>query len=110
MLWETWLDSITNRLGSTLDAANFELSGKTISRLKPMLAYVFEDYIETYSHWAWADMDMILGNLTKFLVRPLAEELRCHFYELLWTTIAHGKIVVVTCRVPDSRWPSRDSW
>ena len=62
-----------SRLGSTLDAANFEFSGKTISRLKPMLGYVFEDYIESYSHWAWADMDMILGNLTKFLVRPLAE-------------------------------------
>ena len=68
-------DFYHSRIGPTLDEAKYKVSGRTISRLKPMLGYVFEDYIgeEYYSHWAWADMDLILGNLTKFLSRPLAE-------------------------------------
>ena len=67
-------DFFRNRIGPALDKPNNQLSGVTISQLKPMLGYVFEDYIQEYSHWAWADMDMILGNLTKFLGRPLAEK------------------------------------
>ena len=62
-----------NCLGPTLEAAKFDLSGKTISRLKPMLAYGFEEYTLDCSHEAWADLDIILGNLTKFLVRPLSK-------------------------------------
>ena len=66
-------DFCRSRIGPTLEKANYEVSGNTLSQLKPMLGYVFQDFIDEYSHWAWADMDMIMGNLTKFLVRPLAE-------------------------------------
>ncbi|KAI2509716.1 hypothetical protein MHU86_4698 [Fragilaria crotonensis] len=70
-----------NRLGPTLvetmkfkeSGKKFVIKGTTLSRLKPMLGYVFQDYIQDYSHWAWADQDLILGNLTKFLARPIAE-------------------------------------
>jgi hypothetical protein len=51
----------------------FVIAGTTLSRLKPMLGHVFQDYIQDYSHWAWADQDVILGNMTKFLARPIAE-------------------------------------
>jgi hypothetical protein len=63
----------TSRLGSILEDASYTFHPMTVSRLKPMLGYVFEDYLTNYSHWAWADMDIILGNLTKFLIRPLVE-------------------------------------
>lgn len=62
-----------SRIGPILEAAKFELTGTTLSRLKPMLGYVFEKYILEYSHWAWADMDMVYGNLRKFLSAPLVE-------------------------------------
>ena len=62
-----------SRIGTTLDEGNVNTTGIALSKFKPMLGFVFEDYIHEYSHWAWADMDMILGNLTKFLARPLAE-------------------------------------
>ena len=68
---------------SILAKAKYQVKGPTLSRLKPMLAYVFEEYLLAkadtsssfceedylYSHWAWADMDMILGNLPKLLQR-----------------------------------------
>jgi hypothetical protein len=66
-------DFLESRIGQCLEESEYSISGATIARLKPMLGYVVQDYIEEYSHWAWADMDLILGNLTKFLGRPLAE-------------------------------------
>ncbi|KAI2504975.1 hypothetical protein MHU86_9418 [Fragilaria crotonensis] len=66
-------DFYHSRIGDILYKTKFRVIGSSISRLKPMLGCVFEEYIREYSHWAWADMDLILGNLTKFLGRPIAE-------------------------------------
>ena len=66
-------DFLESRIGQCLEESEYNISGATIARLKPMFGYVFQDYIDEYSHWAWADMDLIFGNLTKFLGRPLAE-------------------------------------
>ena len=38
-----------------------------------MFAYGFEEYTLDCSHEAWADLDIILGDLTKFLVKPLSK-------------------------------------
>jgi hypothetical protein len=35
--------------------------------LKPCLATLFDDYIGRYSHWAFADMDVLAGNLMDVL-------------------------------------------
>ncbi len=35
--------------------------------LKPMYGYIFNDYIKDYSHWGYCDLDIILGNLGKYL-------------------------------------------
>ena len=65
------------RIGSILAKAKYQVKGPTLSRLKPMLAYVFEEYLLAkadtsnrfgeedylYSHWPWGDMDMIRNSL-----------------------------------------------
>ena len=39
--------------------------------LKPCLATMFDDYIRGYSHWAFADMDLLVGNLDDVLLPHL---------------------------------------
>ena len=102
-----------SRLGSTLDAANFEFSGKTISRLKPMLAYVFEDYIGNDQQKLFAlgmgrygydsrQFDQVSSTTS-------CGRIRCDFYERSGLLSLPGRRGHRIC-VRDSRWPSRDSW
>ena len=32
--------------------------------LKPALGFIFADYIAGYSHWAYADLDLLVGHLS----------------------------------------------
>lgn len=37
---------------------------------KPALGWVFRDYLKEYSHWAYGDLDVFFGDLTKGWLEP----------------------------------------
>lgn len=39
--------------------------------LKPMYGYIFNDYIKDYLYWGYCDIDIILGNLGKYLTTDI---------------------------------------
>lgn len=41
---------------------------------KPALGWIFRNYLEKYSHWAYGDLDVFFGDLTKGWLEP--EEMR----------------------------------
>ena len=89
------LDLYNMRIGADLlQESGFVVSSSTLASLKPLLGHVFAEYTEGYSHWAWADMDMIYGNLLRFLSKPLTEG----YYSISMSAVDyHSK---------DSRWES----
>ena len=44
-----------------------------ICELKPALGYIFSEYLKDYEYWAYGDIDLIYGNLPRFLKKPFAE-------------------------------------
>ncbi|MDD3875734.1 MAG: hypothetical protein PHT69_03880 [Bacteroidales bacterium] len=44
-----------------------------ICELKPAMGFLFSDYIKDYEYWAYGDIDLIYGNLPRFLKKPFAE-------------------------------------
>lgn len=34
---------------------------------KPLYGFLFEDYLKEYDYWGWCDVDLIFGNLTKYV-------------------------------------------
>jgi len=40
---------------------------KHMLELRPAFGFIFQDYLPGYSHWAYMDMDMVLGNLPQWL-------------------------------------------
>lgn len=41
---------------------------------KPALGWIFRHYLKNYSHWAYGDLDVFFGDLTKGWLEP--EEMR----------------------------------
>lgn len=37
---------------------------------KPALGWVFREYLKDYSHWAYGDLDVFFGDLTKGWLEP----------------------------------------
>lgn len=37
---------------------------------KPALGWVFREYLKEYSHWAYGDLDVFFGDLTKGWLEP----------------------------------------
>ena len=42
---------------------------RLVAEYKPSFGTVFEDFLGDYSHWGYADLDMVLGNLPLFMER-----------------------------------------
>ena len=51
----------------------FERSPRLIAEYKPTFGTVFEDFLGDYSHWGYADLDMVMGNLMLFMERAELE-------------------------------------
>lgn len=47
------------------------ISGNNLKGMKPVLGFIFEDYIKSYSHWAWSDVDVVYGDLSRILSCPM---------------------------------------
>ena len=43
----------------------FERWPRLIAEYKPTFGSVFEDFLADYSHWGYADLDMVLGSQRK---------------------------------------------
>ena len=41
---------------------------------KPMYGFIFEEYIEKYDFWGYCDVDLILGDLSKYLTSKILEK------------------------------------
>jgi hypothetical protein len=41
--------------------------------LKPMLGFLFSEHIKSYAYWAFGDIDLIYGNLHRYIRGPIAE-------------------------------------
>jgi hypothetical protein len=52
----------------------FERWPRLIAEYKPTFGSVFEDFLSDYSHWGYADLDMILGNVPLFMEREELEQ------------------------------------
>ena len=51
----------------------FDKWPRLIAEYKPTFGTVFEDFLGDYSHWGYADLDMVLGNLPLFMERAELE-------------------------------------
>lgn len=51
----------------------FERWPRLIAEYKPTFGTVFEDFLGDYSHWGYADLDMVIGNLMLFMERAELE-------------------------------------
>ena len=49
------------------------VDGEVLKDLKPMHGFVFESYLTEYSHWGFGDIDLIYGDLSRFLL-PLLDK------------------------------------
>lgn len=66
-------DSFKDRIQSCFD---FEIVLPTPYKLcdyKPVYGYVFHDYLSEYLFWGYCDLDVIMGNLDKFLTQDILE-------------------------------------
>ena len=55
-------------------AMGFEVaveSGYKLCDFKPVLGYIFSDYIEKYDFWGYCDVDIIFGNIRAFMTDEL---------------------------------------
>lgn len=82
-------DDLTERIASLseveLSRESFIESKHSISKLidffpyvlvefKPCLGVLFADFIESYSHWALADLDILVGSMHKMINRQMLED------------------------------------
>ena len=51
----------------------FDKWPRLIAEYKPTFGTVFEDFLGDYSHWGYADLDMVIGNLPLFIERAELE-------------------------------------
>lgn len=47
---------------------------------RPAYGYIFEEYLKEYTHWGYSDIDIIFGNLSKFITEDILSK-----YEKIFT-------------------------
>lgn len=74
-----------NRVEFSIESISFIESKHSISKLieffpyvlvefKPCLGVLFADFIESYSHWALADLDILVGSMQKLINRQMLKD------------------------------------
>ena len=59
---------VENKLNTTI----VDKTPYKICDLKPAMAYIFPEYLEGYEYWAYGDIDIVYGNLKRFLRKPFS--------------------------------------
>ena len=50
-------------------ADGFHRRPYTLCQYKPAYGHIFHDYIKKYSHWAYSDLDMVFGDLPRWVTK-----------------------------------------
>lgn len=69
----TTFDELIQRIESKFD---FKVNLSTPYKLtdfKPAYGYIFEDLFKPYDYWGYCDIDLIFGNILKFIEKPIKE-------------------------------------
>lgn len=48
-------------------AKHLEQFPYALVEFKPALGYIFQEYLESYSHWGYSDLDMLFGDLSRWI-------------------------------------------
>ena len=59
--------NLTELYRAKLGMARVTLNPDKVKDFKPTIGQVFEDYLKAYSHWAFGDVDVVYGDLGRFL-------------------------------------------
>ena len=65
--WNELINQINNKF-------DFDVSIKSPYKLtdfKPAYGYIFKDLVEPYDYWGYCDIDLIFGNLMKYIKEPM---------------------------------------
>jgi len=68
MTLSDYFDRVEKKLNTKVEA---KIPYK-ICELKPAIAYIFSEYLEGYEYWAYGDIDIIYGDLKRFLRKPFS--------------------------------------
>lgn len=63
-----------------------------LCNLKPMYGLIFRDFLQAYAYWAWGDIDVIYGDLSKFLLPLLSKRFDIVSCRVWYTT---GELTVL---------------
>jgi len=60
--------------------------GWKLNELKPAFGVIFDDLLSGYDFWAWADLDIIFGNMRAFLTEETLRRYDVYTTRAKWTT------------------------
>ncbi|KAL1526403.1 hypothetical protein AB1Y20_015116 [Prymnesium parvum] len=70
-----------------------------IKDLKPVIGLVFQEYLASYTHWAFSDADVVFGDLSRFLTPhvlafDIVSVISDHFCSRAYKTLFAGQLTV----------------
>lgn len=66
-------EELVRKINSKFDFKVSIRSPYKLTDFKPAYGYIFEDLFRPYDYWGYCDIDLIFGNLMKFLKNPLEQ-------------------------------------
>lgn len=73
---------------------------------KPALGWVFRDYLKEYTHWAYGDLDVFFGDLTKGWLE--ASEMK--EYDVVTYRSVKRRNISISCPCPLRSWRCTRLW
>ena len=67
------LEELVRRIDEKLSIKAAVSSPYKLTDFKPAYGVIFEDYIKGYDYWGYCDVDLIFGNLMKFVDSPMTQ-------------------------------------
>lgn len=68
------LDQLYNLAEDKLDCKITARTPYKLCDIKPALGVIFQEHTKDYKYWAYGDIDLIYGNLERFLKTPIEQE------------------------------------
>ena len=65
--------NLTSLYQRQLGVSGLRLNPDKVKDFKPCIGHVFETYLSSYSHWAFGDVDVVYGDLRRFLTPKILE-------------------------------------
>ena len=62
---------IKNRITNKFDFPIYIDEPYKLCDFRPAYGYIFEDYIKSYSHWGYCDLDIVFGNISNYVTKKL---------------------------------------